>query len=312
MAINRNLNFETTGIGRADAGAAPPAKSGAAPIRGASPLAAFNPLGVAAAAFPAPIASAPAASAPAVSTSSTGPRASAPSLSSARLGAITAFDPGTIFLPPRAIDFGPLIPTHKTTTQIAQAAVNQLTGAAPALVREGVSTIKNKSVAAAELINYLERKTRVGEVLNELAHDWSTQTRQDFAEAFQMASTDNKLPVMDAMVSISILNDPELRAELQAENTTEPSAADLLENRRIVWQWPQAGTPFTPPYILMVAVERQDTTQAQNVVHSILGDLVDFEGYKIPRVAAQKISGGVAPGRAVLSTGVLSTLANKP
>ena len=103
-----------------------------------------------------------------------------------------------------------------------------------------------------------------------------------------MPNTADKLPVMDAMVSISILNDPDLKNELQAENTTSASQADLLENRRIVWQWPQPGTPFTPPYLIMVAVERQDTTQAQNIIQSIMGDLVDFQGFKIPSAAVPR------------------------
>ena len=180
------------------------------------------------------------------------------------------------------------VPLDKTTTQIAQGAVKQLRGAGAAVIREAVSTIKNKNITAAGLLNFLERRTRVGEVLNELANDWSAPTKQDFAEAFQMPNTADKLPVMDAMVSISILNDPDLKNELQAENTTSASQADLLENRRIVWQWPQPGTPFTPPYLIMVAVERQDTTQAQNIIQSIMGDLVDFQGFKIPSAAVPR------------------------
>jgi hypothetical protein len=206
-------------------------------------------------------------------------------------------------LPGRDINIGPMIPpfvfpppgisfhpqVDKTTTQIAQGAVNQLRAAAAAVVREAVSNVKNKNILADNLLNYLERRTRVGEVLNELANDWSAQTKQDFAEAFQMPNNADKLPVMDAMVSISILNDPDLKNELQAENMTEASQGDLLENRRIVWQWPQPGTAFTPPYLIVVAVEKQDTTQAQNIIQSIIGDLVDFQGYKIPSAAAQKL-----------------------
>jgi hypothetical protein len=194
-------------------------------------------------------------------------------------------------LPP-IIDLPPFVfrpPVEKTTTQIAQGAMNQLRNATPAVVREAVSTIKNKNVAAGELLNFLERRTRVGEVLNELAGDWSDQTKQDFAEAFQMTNNADKLPVMDAMVSISILNDPDLRNELLAENTSDASQGDMLENRRIVWQWPEPGTAFTPPFLIMVAVERQDTTQAQNIIQSITGDLVDFQGFKIPTAAANKL-----------------------
>ncbi|HLA10977.1 MAG TPA: hypothetical protein VJ023_10325 [Pyrinomonadaceae bacterium] len=205
---------------------------------------------------------------------------------------MSAFDLRPELIAPLVLERPPQVfmaQVNKTTTQIAQAALNQLREATPAAVREAVSTIKNKNVSAGQLLNYLERKTRVGEVLNKLAKDWAEPTPQDFAEAFQMQATAEKFPVMDSIVSIAILNDPDLRGELEDENTTEPSGADLMENRRIVWQWPQPGTPFTPPYLLMVAVEREDTTQAQNIIQSILGDLVDFEGYKIPRVAAQKL-----------------------
>jgi hypothetical protein len=180
-------------------------------------------------------------------------------------------------------------PTSKSTTQIAQGALRQLTSAAPAVVQEAVRIITNKRVTAGQLLNYLERKTRVGEVLNDLAQDWDEPTPQDFAEAFQMPATADKFPVMDTIVSIAILNDPDLRSELEDENTTEPSQADLMENRRIVWQWPEPGTPFTPPYVMMVAVEREDARQAQNIIQSILGDLVDFQGYKIPRETMRKL-----------------------
>jgi hypothetical protein len=180
-------------------------------------------------------------------------------------------------------------PINKSTTQIAQGAIRQLTSAAPAVVQEAIRIITNKRVTAGQLLNYLERKTRVGEVLNDMAQDWDEPTPQDFAEAFQMPATADKFPVMDTIVSIAILNDPDLRSELEDENTTEPSQADLMENRRIVWQWPEPGTPFTPPYVMMVAVEREDARQAQNIIQSILGDLVDFQGYKIPRETMRKL-----------------------
>lgn len=291
MAISRNLTLGTMGLGRAagdDGGPVPKPTRGtsagaaaAAPISSALLSAASAPFMTAAVPMmpltPQPAAEAPVAAAPGITAM--------PTLGIRDLG-VRPFIPPIFELPP-GIVFRP--PVDKTTTQIAQGAVNQLRGATPAVVREAVSTIKNKNIAADDLLNYLERRTRVGEVLNELANDWSGPTRQDFAEAFQMPNTADKLPVMDAMVSISILNDPDLKNELQAENTTEASQADLLENRRIVWQWPQPGTSFTPPYLIMVAVERQDTTKAQNIIQSILGDLVDFQGYKVPSAAAQKL-----------------------
>src|SRR5262245_15283296 len=80
----------------------------------------------------------------------------------------------------------PIIPQEKTTTQIAQGAISLLSGANQVVVQEAVNTAKNRNVAAGSLMNYLERKVKIGEVLSELAAQWSAETRQDFAEAFQM------------------------------------------------------------------------------------------------------------------------------
>jgi len=281
MAISKNITMDPIGAGRAAAEDAPPppkppARGGAlGPLKG---LMGINPLTIQTV----------------TDAAQTETKSGADSLITPGPGK-GAFNIGAVqdirdIRDIQIFDGPPLVfQVNKTTTQIAQGAMNQLRGAAPGVIREAVSTIKNKNIAAAQLLNHLERKTRVGEVLNELANDWSAETKQDFAEAFQMTNSADKLPVMDAMVSIAILNDPDLKNELLAENTSDASQADLLENRRIVWQWPQPGTPFTPPYLIMVAVERQDTTQAQNIVQSIIGDLVDFQGYKVPTAAANKL-----------------------
>ena len=290
MAINRNLMWDTTGSGRAadDNGGAtkPPAgtRGAGAGARSASTAFASAPfIEMPGMSFPTEQPAAPSVGATAPFL---GAIATAPSLAGRNFGTTGPFIPPIWEIPP-GIFIRPEV--NKTTTQIAQGAMSQLRAADPAVVREAVSTIKNKNIAAGDLLNYLERRTRVGEVLNELAKDWTDQTVRDFAEAFQMPATTEKLPVMDSIVSVAILNDPDLKNELQAENTIDASQGDLLENRRIVWQWPQPGTPFTPPYLIMVAVERQDTAQAQNIIQSILGDLVDFQGYKIPSAAKQKI-----------------------
>lgn len=290
MAISRNITMGAIGAGRKaseDGGGAPPLKS---PTRTsalgglASAVTAANPLMTAAAP---PVAAQPPAGQPITEM---------PVMTAVRPPFTTEFNPGIRDLGVRPVvppifEIPPLVfrPVDKTTTQIAQGAMNQLRGAAPAVIREAVSNVSNKKIAAGALLNHLERRTRVGEVLNELANDWSAETKQDFAEAFQMPNTADKLPVMDAMVSIAILNDPDLKNELLAENTNEASQAEMLENRPIVWQWPEPGMPLTPPYVIVVAVERQDTTQAQNIIQNIIGDLVDFQGYKIPTAAANKL-----------------------
>ncbi len=175
----------------------------------------------------------------------------------------------------------------KTTTQLARSAISQLENASPAVLREAINTVKNKNVAANRLINHLERKTFIGEVLNELAKNWSNETKEDFVGAFNMAA--DKLEVMDNIVSIAILNDPDLEEELRAENTPETTEGDLQENRRIVWQKPSPGERLEPPYLILVAVEYQDVAQAEEVVQAILGELVDYQGYKVPKAIAPKL-----------------------
>jgi hypothetical protein len=282
MAISKNITTLAVGAGRAvgeDTGDAPlksPARGSAIGTLAGAPFIGTTALPVATQPEPEPTAGA------------VSPPPTTTFLNSAALAAGVA----NVGIRPTVFEVPPLIfrpPVNKTTTQIAQGAMNQLRSATPAVIREAIANISNKNIAAGSLLNQLERRTRVGEVLNELANDWSAETKQDFAEAFQMPNTPDKLPVMDTIVSIAILNDPDLRNELMAENTSDASQQDMLENRRIVWQWPQPGTPFTPPYLIMVAVERQDTTQAQNIVQSIIGDLVDFQGFKIPTAAANRL-----------------------
>ena len=293
MAISKNITMAAIGAGRKapseDAGApAPPLKP---PARSAP----ANPFAAATSFFGAtPSVAAQPPPGQAVAEAPPAAAAAAPAIAFANATGIqTAAFPGIrdIAVRPPVFELPPFIfrPVDKTTTQIAQGAMGQLRGAAPAVIREAVSNIKNKNIAPDQLLNQLERRTRVGEVLNELANDWSAETKQDFSEAFQMPNTADKLPVMDAMVSIAILNDPDLKNELLAENTSDASESDMLENRRIVWQWPQPGTPFTPPYLIMVAVEHQDTAGAQKIVQSIIGDLVDFQGFKLPTAAANKL-----------------------
>jgi hypothetical protein len=174
--------------------------------------------------------------------------------------------------------------TMRTTTQVAQEALERLRKASPAVVDEAVTTVNNKRVAAKDMMRYLERKVIVGEVLNVAAAKWAADTREDFAEAFQMANT--KTDVMDAIVAIAILNDPDLLDELRDENVSDATDDDLLENRRVVAQYPPPGTPLEAPYLVLVAVEYRDTRQADEIIESITGDLVEHQGFKLPRRAA--------------------------
>ena len=184
------------------------------------------------------------------------------------------------------VPVGP-IEARKPSTQLAQNAVAVLRGAGREALNEAIQRARAKQVPPERLIDWLERKTRIGEVLSGPASGWSQETVADFAQAFQMAPTN--LPVMDALVAIAVLNWPDLEGELRQENTAAVTGADLLQNRRIVYQYPPAGTPLEPPYVILVAVEHQDTRKADEVVASILGNLAVGGGYKMPREAAAKV-----------------------
>lgn len=183
-----------------------------------------------------------------------------------------------IFLPP---------PPSKTATQLAQSAIVNLTQAPRETLQEAVNTITIKHPAADTLLDYFERKVRVGEVLNQLAATWSATTVGDFADAFQMERS--KTAVMDAIVSISILSNPKLDEEILAENLHDAAPQDVLDSRAVAFQWPAPGTVMNPPYLMLVAVEYRDVAQAEDIVHSIMGELVDHQGMKLPRAAAEKL-----------------------
>jgi len=275
MAINLNLNRNPVGAGRA----AP--NGGRAGFLGA----AFPGLG------PIRVPGAPSAPGPVAPTAQPQPPAGVPEAPSAAPIFRPGLRPGLVGRLPDLTPFIPKLPPFfgapKTTTQIAQGAMNLLNGASQPVLQEAIHTIRNRSMAAGSLMNYLERKVIIGEVLNDLAKDWSEETKRDFAEAFQMAV--DKLDVMDAIVSIAILNDRDLEDEIRVENTPETTEADLLENRRIVWQYPPPGTILQPPYLILLAVEHRDIQRAEEVIQSIIGELVEHQGFKIPKAAAQKL-----------------------
>jgi hypothetical protein len=181
------------------------------------------------------------------------------------------------------------VPISKTATQLATSAIRQLTDASAAVVREARNMIAIKNIQPRDLLDYLERKVRVGEVLNQLAGTWLETTLTDFAEAFQMDR--GKTDVMDAIVSIAILGNDELDQELLAENLPETTPQELLDNRVIVDQWPKGGTVMSPPYLVLVAVEYRSIAQAEDVVRSITGDLVEFEGARLPRAVVERLRG---------------------
>jgi hypothetical protein len=189
-----------------------------------------------------------------------------------------------VFVPPI---FTAPPPPQRTVTQVAQDAVAQLRGAARDVLSEAVRTLQAKSVAGKDVMSLLERRTRIGEVLSGSSTRWSAETVSDFAAAFQMDAT--RTATMDLIVALAVLNDPTVEAELRGENMPPATPQDFLQNRKIIYQYPPAGTELTPPYVVLVAVESQDSARADEVVNSILGQLVDFQGYRMPRDAAARL-----------------------
>jgi hypothetical protein len=177
--------------------------------------------------------------------------------------------------------------THHTTTELARGAITLLNSATPASVQEAINTLRNRRLGNEDITDYLERRVRIGEVLAQRARDWSPQTREDFANAFQMGQ--DRLEAMDNIVSIAILNDRDLEGEIRAENTTQITPNDPLQNQVVVWQHPPPGTTLTPPYVVLIAVAYQNTAQAEDVVQSILGQLGPFQGFKLPQAVIQRL-----------------------
>ncbi len=179
----------------------------------------------------------------------------------------------------------------KPVTRLAQNAIEELNRIDVTILRKAINTVKNKNIAALGMVNYLERKVKFNEILTRPSTEWSKETIQDVATAFQMSA--KNLAVMDAIVSISILNDTDLEDELKTENITQPTDTELTENRRIIWQHPAPGKPLEAPYVVLVAVEQYDEDEATKVIQSILSQLVVHDGYRIPKAAKAKLTGEI-------------------
>jgi hypothetical protein len=184
----------------------------------------------------------------------------------------------------------------QTSTKLALSAIKQLEQVERSPLDEALIAIENvRDVSAQDLLDFLEEKTKFTEVLGEFAEGWSVSTRSNFSQLFGSFKAPNSS--MDSIVSIAILNDPDLERQLHIENTPKITGQTLLENRRIVWQWPAPGTPLDPPYVVLVAVEREDTTSAEDVVRSIMDQLESYKGVKLPKAVVQKLTGTGASAR---------------
>jgi hypothetical protein len=180
-----------------------------------------------------------------------------------------------------------LPPQQKTATQFAQGAIAQLNNVAPAAVTEAVNAARSRQLDGPGLMIYLERKTPIRAVMEALAKDWADTTRNDFADAFQMAH--DRFDAMDCLVSMAILNDRDLEAEVIAENTPQTTPNDLMSNRTVVWQYPPAGTQLQPPYVVLVAVEYRNVATAEQVLNSINSQLATYQGFKLPSSVISKL-----------------------
>ena len=179
------------------------------------------------------------------------------------------------------------MPSPKLTTAVAVAAIDQLSRAVPTSIRQAINAATSRQLTPDGLMDFLVRRVKISEVLGQSAEHWVPTTAADFTDAFQLQP--NQLETMDCIVSLAILNDRDLESELRAENTPPATPVDLLQNRRVVWQWPPAGTVLSPPYVILVAVDSQDAGAATDVVQAILGQLSTFQGFKLPTATIQKL-----------------------
>lgn len=201
--------------------------------------------------------------------------------------------PGLFTIPPQVIPrIPPSLPpvpvsSRPLATQLARSAITELNNADTASLQETVNALKSRNLTGDLVIGYLERKVRIGEVLGSMATDWAATTKTDFADAFQMQP--DRLPVMDNIVSIAILNDRDLEAEIRAENTQATTTNDLLQNRKIVWQYPDAGTVLQAPYVILIAVDYQETASADQVWQSISTQLGQYQGFQLPKSVISRL-----------------------
>src|SRR5438128_2113468 len=134
----------------------------------------------------------------------------------------------------------PLFMLPNTSTLLARTAINLLKSADQASLDEAIQTLLNGNIAAPAVMPKLEQTVNFSEVLEKLAEDWTPETLNAFAASFTMDPA--KKNIMDLIVAIAILNESDLESELRSENTPQATANDLLENRKITWQYPPPGT----------------------------------------------------------------------
>jgi hypothetical protein len=191
--------------------------------------------------------------------------------------------------------FVPRVTGTQTCTKLALGAIDQLEKANITTVKEAITTITNKGKSGADVMEYMDdnlSRKAFDEILLELAEGWSKKTIETFISSSVFQMKPDKPEVMDSIVSIAILNDPDLERELRTENMPETTEKDLLEARKIVWQYPTAGTPLEPPYIILVAVKDQDSDAADDVVKSILEQLDIYKDFKLPKTTIAKLTRG--------------------
>lgn len=198
----------------------------------------------------------------------------------------------TMIMPPLSLDtFVPRFAGPQTMTKLAQSAIGTLNQTNKDHLMAAINSIVNKGIAPKDLMDSLEQGTKITEVISELANGWSLATKDNFVKYFGLPSP--QLEVMDAIVSLAALNDPVLEGQLRRENTPQPTPEELLDGRRVLYQYPPPGSVLEPPYVILLAVEHVDTQAAQNVLNAIMMELADYRirehTFKITRAALQKL-----------------------
>jgi hypothetical protein len=187
--------------------------------------------------------------------------------------------------------FVPRFAGPQTMTKLSQSSIGILNQANKEVLASAINTIVNKGIAAKDLMDSLEQGVKFTEVMSELAKGWSKATQDNFIKYFGLPSAQHD--VMDTIVALGILNDPTLEAQLRLENTPSPTPEDLLDGRRIIYQYPPPGSVLEPPYVILLAVEHIDAQAAQNVLNSIVMELVDYRVrehmFKVTRSALKKV-----------------------
>src|SRR5688500_9548977 len=114
----------------------------------------------------------------------------------------------------------------QATTVLARSALALLGQASPENIELALNTLHNNRIPAEKLLYELDhRRFSFQRVVGEPARRWPPEEVAGFADEFGMSR--DQFDVMDAIVSLAILNDPALESRLRAENQVPSAPADF-------------------------------------------------------------------------------------